>query len=350
MSSAPPWEKYQKKDDGDRPPWERYASRSAPAHPEARLSAGEPESAFAKAARAVKEAVIGAPEREEAKQAGLYQTPTPFDMAKAGAAGAAAMAGGGMLGQVAAAPMAAVSNLALGTGGAIVGKHVGRELGGLGETIGFPKGTRQALETGGALVGGIAGPIGGPKVAADLMRLAPHSRAATLARYFMGSEPAAAVATADPLMGAAQSLAKGKTFPDAATALSWLKSLRPEQQSAVLQQIEGAAAPVAAVTRAPIPFPANPAQAAARMAPAEAPTALESQLQQSLSAAKSGAPMRVPPLNPSNVEQRVVQMATEQGFSKSQIVNTLKEAGFNQDKGMARGLVDLIFQKHGIAR
>lgn len=267
------------------------ASRVSLGGSEAKLTTGEPESAFTRAARAVKEAVIGDPERADAKAAGIYQQPTPFDLAKTAGAGGAAMLGGAMAGQVAAAPMAAARGLGLAALGSMAGKKIGGEIGGLGETLGLPKGTRHGLETAGAVIGGGAAPIVGPRVLGDLVRLAPHSRAAVAARYFMGSEPAAA-ATADPLIVAAQNLAKSKTFTNSADALAWLKSLRPEQQASVLRQLapktlkfpvnpqqatvamrsRPVSGPVAqspgAAPVAPVPatFPKNPAEAAAAMA------------------------------------------------------------------------------------
>lgn len=50
------------------------------------------------------------------------------------------------------------------------------------------------------------------------------------------------------------------------------------------------------------------------------------------------------------IEQRVVDWATKQKFSKRQILDMLKEDGFNQERGMASELLDLIFRKHGITR
>lgn len=161
-----------------------------PAHPEATLSAGEPEGFMSRALGAVREAVMGSPERQEATQAGIYQQPTPADLAKTAAAGAAAMGGGYLMGSVAANPMAAAKGLGLGAAGGWAGEKAGGEAGEVAERIGAPAGTKKVLQTVGAVGGALAGPGAGPKALARVAAAAPESSAAAVARAVLGTEAA----------------------------------------------------------------------------------------------------------------------------------------------------------------
>lgn len=115
-----------------------------------------------------------------------------------------------------------------------------------------------------------------------------------------------------------------------------------------------AAAPIGAST--PAAFPKNPAEAAARMrAPkARAPKAepesstLEQQLRESVKLTK-GQRAQLP--NAQKLEAKIVDLRTRQGLSESQIVNVLKEGhGFQNEPGMAKAVVDMVFRAHGLKK
>lgn len=103
---------------------------------------------------------------------------------------------------------------------------------------------------------------------------------------------------------------------------------------------------------APATFPKNPAEAAAKMrAPkARAPesSTLEQQLRESVKLTK-GQRAQLP--NAQKLEAKIVDLRTRQGLSESQIVNVLKEGhGFQNEPGMAKAVVDMVFRAHGLKK
>lgn len=71
--------------------------------------------------------------------------------------------------------------------------------------------------------------------------------------------------------------------------------------------------------------------------------------------AKGAAPANVvggpaPGIPVDQVESRVLDWATRGGLSRAQIEAALKEAGYNQERGMVKDLVSLIYRKHGLTR
>jgi hypothetical protein len=327
-SAAPPWEKYKKRDD-ERPPWEKY--QTAKEQPELGVERGKStlgarpgQSFFQNMLESAGEMYTGDSESlpMQAKGAATAAGVTlpaiglPVLAGSAGVVGAAA--------RLASNPMVTAPVAA------------GMEL--------YRSGSPAKAAWAGLLGGG--GGLAAGKVLAK--------RALTLKQAEQAMrDSAAAKKTADEAKRISEAAAKMRTSTPVPAALpaASATSMRPGDV---------------------IPFPANPQQAAIAMrvsrpavapAPVPAPPAatvpgqgggLESQLQQNLKTVKATgalpAPDRAALLNPANVEEKVVGWATEGGFTRAQIVKSLKEAGFNQDRGMASELVDLIFKKHGITR
>jgi nicotinate-nucleotide--dimethylbenzimidazole phosphoribosyltransferase len=119
----------------------------------ATMAQGSPESFWEKAKRTLHDHIFGSAERAEAKGTGVGMQPTPAELGKTALAGAAAMAGGGAMGQVAAAPLRAGVALAEG----YVGSEAGQKAGRVAERLGAPKGTAEVAGVAGGLLGGAGG-------------------------------------------------------------------------------------------------------------------------------------------------------------------------------------------------
>jgi hypothetical protein len=101
------------------------------------------------AARKLKEAIFGHPDRAEARAAGIGLQPTPAELGEAALAGGAAMMGGATAGGLVTHPLRVGLSLA----GSVAGEKAGREAGEFAEGLGAPGGTA----TVGSVVGGVVG-------------------------------------------------------------------------------------------------------------------------------------------------------------------------------------------------
>jgi hypothetical protein len=114
------------------------------------------------AARKLKEAIFGHPDREEARAAGIGLHPTPAEMGEAALAGGAAMLGGATAGGLAAHPVRAGLSLAA----SAAGEKAGREAGEFAEGVGAPRGTAMV----GSLAGGVVGGVGAARRLAGMAK------------------------------------------------------------------------------------------------------------------------------------------------------------------------------------
>lgn len=95
-------------------------------------------------------------------------------------------------------PVAALKAAGWGLAGSVAGGEAGRVVGGIAEDVGLPKGTKQALTTGGALVGSLLGGYKGPDVVRALARVSPHSRLGAVVRALLSETPTTAGGGAVP--------------------------------------------------------------------------------------------------------------------------------------------------------
>jgi hypothetical protein len=140
---------------------------------------------YREAARKLKEAIFGHPDRAEARAAGIGLQPTPAELGEAALAGGSAMLGGATMGGLAAGPTrAALVGLAKGAAKGYAGAEVGEGVGRVAEGLGAPEGTSTAA----GVVGGIVG-VGPRRVVGAIRSRLPGRAAAAEAAPLASDGP-----------------------------------------------------------------------------------------------------------------------------------------------------------------
>jgi hypothetical protein len=314
MSSRPPWEDYQKKD--ERPPWEDYqAARPAPREDPGMASLRE---------MARSQEGLSADELGEGSPIGRTVGP-----AMIGAAAVPAMAASPLL-RAAGSP----AGMAVVRGGAEYAKGGGpldianAALRGAGEGAGLRV---IGMGLGGALPARLLQWINrgkGAKAAAPVAEAAPAAVVPIAARPPVGAP-------------AATRVVKGQEYVRALNG-GWVKA--------------PSAAPVAAPAPAQSTFPNNPAEAAVALSKKAKPpratvqaesSTLEQQLRESIKLTKG---QRGQLAQAQNLEARIVEWKSRQGLSEPQITEALKQTFGIREPGAAKEMVDLVLRAHGLKR